>query len=200
MNVYQLTVGRLQEHPYFIVKENKDTLVIDPGDETEKIEAFIEDNQLHPVAILLTHAHFDHIGALEDIRERYKIDVWQHIIEADWLKEKQTRIPSTRTHYWDKMGDQSVAGFNFKTAHIPGHSPGSVVYIFEEAGFVIAGDTLFKGSIGRTDFDYGDSDALLAGIRRHLMTLPDDTLVFSGHGDVTKIGDERQFNPFLKEN
>lgn len=198
MHVYQLTVGPVQEHPYFIVKDNKDTLIIDPGDQVETIEQLIAENQLNPVAILLTHAHFDHIGAVEDIRERYNIDVWQHIIEADWLKDKQTRVPKTRTHYWDKMGQHSVAGFTFKTAHVPGHSPGSVVYIFEEDGFVVAGDTLFKGTIGRTDLDHGDQNALISGIKRHLLTLPDETQVLPGHGGITTIGQEKATNPFLQ--
>lgn len=200
MRVYQLTVGPVQEHPYFIVKDNKDTLIIDPGDQAETIEELIAENQLNPVAILLTHAHFDHIGAVEDIRERYNIDVWQHIIEADWLKDKQTRIPKTRTRYWNKMGQHSIAGFTFKTAHVPGHSPGSVVYIFEEDGFVVAGDTLFKGTIGRTDLDHGDQDALISGIKRHLLTLPDETQVLPGHGGITTIGQEKATNPFLQGN
>lgn len=200
MHVYQLTIGPVQEHPYFIVKDNKDTLIIDPGDQTETIEQLITENQLNPVAILLTHAHFDHIGAVEDIRERYNIDVWQHIIEADWLKDKQTRMPKTHTHYWDKMGKQSVAGFTFKTAHVPGHSPGSVVYIFEEDGFVVAGDTLFKGTIGRTDLDHGDKDALITGIKRHLLTLRDEMQVLPGHGEITTIGQEKTTNPFLQGN
>lgn len=200
MHVYQLTVGPVQEHPYFIVKGNKDTLIIDPGDQTETIEQLIAENQLNPVAILLTHAHFDHIGAVEDIRERYNIDVWQHIIEADWLKDKQTRMPKTHTHYWDKMGQQSVAGFTFKTAHVPGHSPGSVVYIFEEDGFVVAGDTLFKGTIGRTDLDHGYKDALITGIKRHLLTLRDEMQVLPGHGEITTIGQEKTTNPFLQGN
>lgn len=200
MRVYQLTVGPVQEHPYFIVKDNKDTLIIDPGDQAETIEELIAENQLNPVAILLTHAHFDHIGAVEDIRERYNIDVWQHIIEADWLKDKQTRIPKTRTRYWNKMGQHSIAGFTFKTAHVPGHSPGSVVYIFEEDGFVVAGDTLFKGTIGRTDLDHGDQDALISGIKRHLLTLPDETQVLPGHGGITTIGQEKASNPFLQGN
>ncbi|MCT1798672.1 MBL fold metallo-hydrolase [Aerococcus viridans] len=200
MRVYQLTVGPIQEHPYFIVKDNKDTLIIDPGDQAETIEELIAENQLNPVAILLTHAHFDHIGAVEDIRERYNIDVWQHIIEADWLKDKQTRIPKTRTRYWNKMGQHSIAGFTFKTAHVPGHSPGSVVYIFEEDGFVVAGDTLFKGTIGRTDLDHGDQDALISGIKRHLLTLPDETQVLPGHGGITTIGQEKATNPFLQGN
>lgn len=199
MNIYQLTVGRIQEHPYFIVKDNKDTLVIDPGDDGEEIARYIEENELNPVAILLTHAHFDHVMAVEYIRERYNIDVWQHEIEADWLTDKQTHEPLTTTHYWADMGQQSVAGFDFRSEHVPGHSPGSVVYIFEEEGFVVAGDTLFKGSIGRTDFEYGDLEALLAGIKKHLFTLPDETLVLSGHGDVTKIGIEKATNPFLQE-
>ncbi|OYW70086.1 MAG: MBL fold metallo-hydrolase [Aerococcus viridans] len=149
--------------------------------------------------MLLTHAHFDHVMAVEYIRERYNIDVWQHEIEADCLTDKQTHEPLTTTHYWADMGQQSVAGFDFRSEHVPGHSPGSVVYIFEEEGFVVAGDTLFKGSIGRTDFEYGDLEALLAGIKKHLFTLPDETLVLSGHGDVTKIGIEKATNPFLQD-
>lgn len=197
MEVTKQTVGRLRENCYFITKPDKTTLIVDPGDEAERLKQFISDNGFQPVAIILTHAHFDHIGALEEIREEYDLDVWVHINEADWVIETQTHQPQTKTHYWDQMGDQHIEGFDFRAEHVPGHSPGSVVYIFENDKFAIVGDTLFKGTVGRSDFEYGDHDLLIAGIKRHLATLPPETIIYGGHLEQSTIGEELENNPFL---
>lgn len=197
MEITKKTVGRLRENCYFITKPNKKTLIVDPGDETEHLIQCIKDNGFQPVGIILTHAHHDHIGSVEAIRELYEIDVWLHITEADWLIEAQTHQPITKTHYWDQMGEQHIAGFDFRIEHVPGHSPGSVVYIFEEEGFAMVGDTLFKGTVGRSDFDYGDHDLLIAGIKRHLATLPPETIIYGGHLEQSTIGEELVNNPFL---
>ncbi|AMB99195.1 MBL fold metallo-hydrolase [Aerococcus urinaehominis] len=198
MRVEKLVVGPLQANCYFIINEVNQALIIDPGDEADKIIDFIKAMQIVPLAILLTHAHPDHVGAVEAIREAYDLEVWVHITEADWLLNSGTHKAKTKTHYWDKMGPQQIAGFEFETAHVPGHSPGSVTYYFPADHFVIVGDTLFKGGVGRSDLPGGDGVLLLTAIKNRLLNLPGDTTIYPGHGPASQIAIEAANNPFLQ--
>lgn len=208
LEVHSMITGMAQEYCYAVVNEDKQALIFDPGDQAGDLMAWIDGNGWKPQAILLTHAHYDHIGAVDALRDYYDLPVYIHPNEADWLTNPELNLsaytggPLIRLqpadHLWESMGDKSVGNFEFQLAFVPGHSPGHVIYYFAEAGFVIAGDTLFQGSIGRTDLPGGDTRQLLEGIGRELLTLPGETKVYSGHTPVTTIQAERATNPFLQ--
>lgn len=204
--VFCQTVGIANENTYSVVSSQKNALIIDPGAEAKKLIQWIKDNQWTPCAILLTHCHFDHIGALDEIRAEFNIPAYVHPIELNWVSDARLNLStymaspveqSPVENTWDTMGEMTLFDFSFRIEHVPGHSPGHVVYIFENSGFVIAGDTLFRQSIGRTDLPYGNYQQLLSGITQKLLTLPDQTIVYPGHGDSTTIQDEKANNSFL---
>lgn len=207
MQLFSLTVGNLEENCYFLVHEDRSTLIFDPGDEAEEIKKIIEDENMLPIAILLTHAHGDHIGAVDDIRDAYNIPVYIHEIEKDFLIDSKLNLSMYTGHpiscrpadyfYPAEMGEFKVGNFKMELAHIPGHSPGSTVFMFKENGFVIGGDVLFKGSVGRSDFPGGSHRELMSGIEKYLVHLPGETVVFSGHGEPTTIQQEIDTNPYL---
>lgn len=211
MELLVLTVGPIEENCYFLIDDNRETLIFDPGAEADEIMAVVESNNLKPIAIALTHAHYDHIGALNQVRDAYDIPVYQSPIEKDWLVNPMLNgsgrhpeigdiiIDKPADVYLDTMGTHTIGTFTFELQHIPGHSPGSLVYIFKENGFAIVGDVIFQGSIGRTDFPgYGNQESLLKGIREHIMPLPIEMVLFPGHGNPTTVQAELETNPFLK--
>lgn len=207
MELISLKTGRLEENCYLLSNQQKETLIFDPGDNGDEIEKLIASNGLLPIAILITHAHSDHIGAVEYIRSRYDIPVYIHPIEKEFLTnavlnlsaKNGTPIVAREAEYYypEKMGSFEVGPFQMEIEHIPGHSPGSTVFLFKENGFVIGGDVLFKGSVGRSDLPGGSHATLMDGIRRVLVPLPEETVVFPGHGEPTTIGHEIATNPFL---
>jgi len=204
----QIPLGPLQTNCYVLAKENHTCLIFDPGEEGEKLISFIQQQQLKPLAIILTHAHFDHIGAVDDIREKYNIPVYIHEQEAEWLVDPALNgsskygmiknISGKRADYLI-AGEQemTIADFSFQIFETPGHSPGSLSFYFAEANLVISGDALFKGSIGRTDLPGGNHQQLLNSIHEKLLVLPEETIVLPGHGASTTIGQEMDSNPFL---
>ncbi|MGP6140395.1 MULTISPECIES: MBL fold metallo-hydrolase [unclassified Jeotgalibaca] len=209
MELLALTVGPIQENCYFLIGENRDTIIFDPGAEADEIMNVIDVNNLKPFAIVLTHAHYDHIGAVNEIRKEYRIPLYQSSIEKEWLVDptlngsgRQPLIPEVvidkpADFYLDTMGPTQIGPFNFELQHLPGHSPGSLVFLFKENGFAIVGDVIFQGSIGRTDFPYGSQETLLQGIKEHIVPLPGDTVLFPGHGNPTTVEQELAQNPFL---
>lgn len=210
LKVYYQTVGIASENTYAIVNELGQALVIDPGSNASQLVQWIQENNWQPQAILLTHTHFDHIGALDEVRNAFNIEVYVHENEAEYLSNPALNlsmgmgihqvIAQPAEHLWQPqdMKENQVGAFSFRIAFIPGHSPGHVVYIFENDGFVIAGDTLFKESIGRTDFPLGNYEQLISGIKLHLLNLPDQTIIYPGHGPSTTIKYEKRFNGFLQ--
>nr|WGD59478.1 MBL fold metallo-hydrolase [Bacillus velezensis] len=182
----------IQANAYFLVSEDQSCLIFDPGGEADKINNYIKENNLKPLAILLTHAHFDHIGALDEVRDRWDVPVYLHKNEEKWLEDSSlngsgilrgiavTALLRRTAHRRRRhFGHQP---FHLETLFTPGHSPGSVSYYVKDADLVISGDVLFQGGIGRTDLHGGSQDVLLDSIHQKLLTLPGHTLVLSGHG------------------
>ncbi|HET7657331.1 MAG TPA: MBL fold metallo-hydrolase [Bacillales bacterium] len=204
----QYPLGLVQANAYVVEnEENGEAVVIDPGGEGEKLISFIENRSLKPLAILLTHAHFDHIGAVDELRERWDIPVYLHHEEKDWLgdpeKNASASLPGNKVvikpadEIIEREGSLKIGSFTFEIFETPGHSPGSVSFYNKENRIVFSGDALFAGSIGRTDLYRGDQMQLLESIDKKLLVLPDDITVASGHGPETTIGMEKQSNPFL---
>lgn len=206
MNVEKMSLGPLGTNCY-IVYNQSEALIFDPGGNAERIEKFLTENELKPLAILLTHAHFDHIGAVGELRSKYKLDVYLHEAEADWLENPPFSpnsmllgldIRTDKPDHLIEPGDMKIGDFQFRVEHTPGHSPGSVSFIFAEASFVISGDVLFAQGVGRTDLEGGNFTELAHSIRTVLYELPDDFTVYSGHGENTQIGFQKENNPFVK--
>ncbi|GGH79726.1 glyoxylase-like metal-dependent hydrolase (beta-lactamase superfamily II) [Pullulanibacillus pueri] len=204
----QMPLGAIQTNAYILENDNKEALIIDPGAEAEKVMTFIKDHALKPLAILLTHAHFDHIGALEAIRNTLHLPVYLHAHEQEWLSDPEkngsTLFPMVEAcrcqpaeHVLTEEQNLQIGNFNCRVLETPGHSPGSVAYYFDDDAVVFSGDALFYGSIGRTDLYGGDQDVLIQSINDKLFSLPSHTVVAPGHGMETTIGYEKQTNPFL---
>lgn len=182
-----------------------DAVVVDPGEEVTRFAAELEIRAWRATAIWLTHAHIDHILGVAAVHEETGAPILLHPAdrqlydglprqaEAFGLRAQTPPPPEAGLHHGQVL---NALGTAFEVRHAPGHSPGSVCFV--HPGFVLSGDVLFAGSIGRTDLPGGDTETLLASIRRELFTLPDDTRVLSGHGPETTIGEERRTNPFLR--
>ena len=201
-----LVVGPLAVNCYLIGdEESREAIVIDPGDDAQNILDTIRHGRLTVKAIVNTHAHFDHVGAVESVRQVTGAPFMLHVDEvpvlnaasasaAMWGMEVQQPKPADRLL---REGDEvRVGNLVLKVLHTPGHTPGGICLVGDKSVFV--GDTLFQGSIGRTDFLGGDYGTLMASIRDKLLPLPDETMVYAGHGAATTIGEEKQFNPFVR--
>ena len=166
------------------------------GSEGESLNEYLHKEGFTPLAIVLTHAHFDHIGAIDAVRDKWGIQVYIHELEAEWLTNPVlngstrfgARISAGAAENLLTEEKRLVIGpFNLDILHTPGHSPGSISYYSQEANAVLAGDTLFEGSIGRTDLPGGSHSQLLSSIKGKLLSLPGDTVVLPGHGPATTI-------------
>ncbi|AZB00073.1 MBL fold metallo-hydrolase [Chryseobacterium joostei] len=199
------------ENTYIIYNENKNAWLIDPGNmnaqETQAIDNFIKEHELKIQKILLTHAHIDHVLGLQWAFDTFKVPVYMHQEDQEVLDMLQASgmrfgFPvdpvKVDVEYVKEDDELDLDGEKFKIYHVPGHSPGSVVYHNENQKFMISGDVLFEGSIGRTDLYKGNYEQLIDGIKTKLFVLDSDTQVFSGHGNPTSIGFEKQYNPFFK--
>lgn len=205
LDVRRLVLGPLQSNCYLARASGAaEALVIDPGAEPDRIVAALGEWGATPMAILLTHAHMDHIGAVRAVKERYGIPV--HLHRGD--RPLYDRAPQQAAAFGlevppppppdAELEDGQVlrlAGLEIEVRHAPGHSPGGVVFVTDGHAFV--GDCVFAGSIGRTDLPGGDARTLLRSIRERILTLPEDTVLCSGHGPETTVGREAVTNPFL---
>jgi len=219
MIIEEITVTAFQQHTRILgCEETKQAICIDPGDEAERIVETLERHGLTLQAIALTHAHLDHVGgvaALKKLQPAAQISLHQgdeFMYRA--LPEQPTWIGVPRSqwaalgfvfeepppvdHYWSDREKYVVGKLEFEVRHCPGHTPGHVVLYEPSERKVFVGDVLFAGSVGRTDLPGGSTEQLLASIREKLLTLDDDVEVYSGHGPVTTIGEERLLNPFLR--
>lgn len=204
ITVQSIPTGPLQENALLVYDQGGAGFVVDPGDEPDALLREIEARHLRPQAILLTHAHFDHVGAVEPLRRALQVPVWLHPADlaiyraaAESAARWNLRLTQPADPDAELTQDQQLSAgeVRLKVRELPGHAPGHVVFVGD--GFVLAGDTLFEGSVGRTDLPGGNHAQLLAGITRELLSLPGDTRVYPGHGRATTVGHERRHNPFL---
>jgi glyoxylase-like metal-dependent hydrolase (beta-lactamase superfamily II) len=201
-----LVVGPLETNCYFVYsEETRECVIFDPGAEPGKIIQAIAFNNLNPVALVNTHGHIDHIGANREIKERFNIPLSIHRADSPMLRgahqlEMALLLGASESPEPDaylQEGDEVDFGEDhLKVIHTPGHSPGSLSFLGD--GFLLSGDTLFWGGVGRTDLPGGSWGELEASIRSKIFTLPDETIVFPGHGPRTFVRQEKDSNPYLR--
>jgi hydroxyacylglutathione hydrolase len=209
MDVRMFTVGPVQENCFIVRRDGSDrAVIVDPGDEADKLLGAIDELGVGLDAILLTHTHFDHIGAVAPVARATGAEVWVPEIEKGVLADINSYVP------WPDFGPfedydaehtlaggerLDFAGFSIDVIFTPGHSPGHVTYSIADEQAVFSGDVLFEGSVGRVDLPGGDWGTLLESIRSLVDTLPAETTVYPGHMGITSLGAERASNPFLAE-
>lgn len=209
MKLHILPTGMIQTNCVLLSLDDGSALVIDPGADAPRIRDLIRANSLKVVGYPFTHGHYDHVCAIADMYETHPAPCWMHPLDLDWaftprnqtrpwyVQPAKERIPDIRDA-WVDDGPFTIGGFEFKTLYLPGHSPGSVAFYFEDEALLIGGDVLFKGGMGRTDLPGGDMRTLMGSLRR-LAKLPPDTRVVPGHGPATTIGEEMDSNPFMRQ-
>ena len=200
-------LGICQTNCYFVYQEGStDVIFFDPADKGDYIYEKLQEKGLNVKGILLTHGHFDHIWGTDKLRELSGAPIYAYEAEKALCEDAITNVsdqvgrPYTVVpDYYVKDGEEiTIAGMTGKVIATPGHTVGSCCYYFEEAGMLIAGDTLFQESVGRTDLPTGSMSAIIHSIKDKLFLLPDETKVYPGHGDVTSIGHEKRYNPFVQ--
>jgi glyoxylase-like metal-dependent hydrolase (beta-lactamase superfamily II) len=211
IHVKVFTFSAIQENTYVLYNDDRKAIIIDPGCysivEQETLKKFIKDEQLEPIQLLNTHCHLDHVFGNNWVHKTYGLELFIHpneekVLAFAPLSGEKWGMPFTNYSgplHFLQHGDKVFLGKDELELRLaPGHSPGSLCFYCAKQGFVIGGDVLFFQSIGRTDLPMGDSATLLNSIQEQLFTLPDETIVHSGHGRPTKIGHEKEYNPFLK--
>jgi len=205
MKYEKLSVGVLETNCYLVYcPETLECAVVDPGAEAEKIFRLIAEKGLKPRVLLNTHGHVDHIGANKDIKDKFDIPLYIHSADSAMLERvHQTEMAfflgakdSPPPDHFLKDGDKLKIGKSFlRVIHTPGHSPGSVSFLGD--GFLLSGDTLFFGGVGRTDLPGGSWQEMESSIKNKILTMPDEMLVLPGHGPSTTVGQEKRSNPFI---
>ncbi len=183
----------------------KECVLIDPADSQDEISRMIDESGCSLKGILLTHGHFDHIMAADAVSDKYDVKVYASCDEKNTLEQPHINLGeayglnlSVKADVWHKDGEiLKLAGFDIEALHTPGHTEGGTCYYIREIGVLFSGDTLFCGSVGRTDFPGGSMSEIVRSIKEKVMVLPDDTKVYPGHGEGTSVGYERVNNPFL---
>lgn len=183
----------------------KECVLIDPADSQDEISRMIDESGCSLKGILLTHGHFDHIMAADAVRDKYGVKVYASCDEKNTLEQPHINLGeayglklSVKADVWHKDGEiLKLAGFDIEALHTPGHTEGGSCYYIREIGVLFSGDTLFCGSVGRTDFPGSSMSEIVRSIKEKVMVLPDDTKVYPGHGEGTSVGYERENNPFL---
>lgn len=205
IKIGRMTLGVCATNCYFLYRENaKEVVFVDPGDRGADIFEALKKKGLQVAAILLTHGHFDHIWGAQKLRELsgakiYALDAERVVCQDAYVNvsAQAGRKATIDPDEWLTDGQElTLADIALKVIATPGHTIGSCCYYVPEAGFLVAGDTLFSGSVGRTDFPTGSMSKLIRSIKEKLFVLPDETKVYPGHGEETSIGEEKQFNPY----
>ncbi len=210
LHIHIFRFNPFSENTYVLFNDQKNGVIIDPGNWNEKeneiLENFIKEKDISIKNILLTHAHIDHVLGLQWAFDSYKVAVKMHEEEKDVLDRNPMSARNYGFDFKPFVGEIEILNEgekyfidedSFEIFHVPGHSPGSIAFYNEAQKFVISGDALFQGSIGRTDLYRGNHEQLLESIRTKLFTLPEETEVYSGHGNATQIGFEKNHNPFF---
>ncbi len=207
MKIHTMPLNALQTNTYFVInEETQETLIIDPAWDSKELTGFIDENGLKPVAVLLTHGHFDHIYGVKVLRER-NAEVIASEKETELLStvsmnlsEKFKRPVTVKADRTVKDGEElKLAGYRIRVIETPGHTAGCVCYEFPEQMVIFTGDTLFNGTIGRTDVPTGDWETEVKSVKEKLFTLPDRMICYPGHGSTTTIGHEKMFNNAVKQ-
>lgn len=210
LHVKAFMFNPVQENTYIVYNEQGKAIIIDPGcyftAEQETLKKFIEDTQLEPVRLLNTHCHLDHVFGNKWVSETWNLELHLHAGEEQMLKlaplsGEKWGLPfqnySGPLHFLEEGDTIQLGNDTLKVILAPGHSPASICFYCEEQGFLVGGDVLFRESIGRTDLPGGNHETLLKNIREKLFVLPDEVVVYPGHGPSTTIGYEKTHNPFL---
>ena len=212
MNATMMTVNPFGENMYILWDEaSREAVVVDPGmmrdGEREMVTKFIDEHNLSVKHILLTHLHVDHITSARWLADKTGADVCGSVLDAQLGQELPNQVAHFRINIEVEpltvdrnlvdgdtipLGDETI-----QVLHVPGHSPGGLAFYLPQSALLISGDTIFNGSVGRTDLWGGDMAQLLSSIREKIYTLPEDTVIASGHGPTTTIADEKRFNPFI---
>ncbi len=206
MKFESVVVGPLETNCYIVYcPETRECAVVDPGAEASKIFRLVASNSLHPVTLLNTHGHIDHIGANREIKEKFDIPLCIHRDDEPILKNvlqselsfflgAQESPPPDQ--YLEEGETIKIGKFSLRVIHTPGHSPGSVSFLGD--GFLLSGDTLFFGGVGRTDLPGGSWPELVNSIKTKILTMPDEMPLLPGHGPFTSVGQEKRSNPFVQ--
>lgn len=208
--IKKFTFSPIQENTYILYNEKKDCIIIDPGcyfdDEKDEMKAFIDKNNLSPKFLLNTHCHLDHVFGNKFIADSYNLTLQIHTKEIPVLQFAPASGLMYQLPFDNYIGELihleegdiiKLGNDELEIFHTPGHSPGSICFYCKAQGFIISGDVLFNRSIGRTDLPLADTEQLYNSIRSKLYTLPDNVIVYSGHGPSTTIGEEKKDNPYV---
>lgn len=209
MKIASFVFNPFQENTYVLYDETRECIIVDPGcyeaDENKTLDSFIQQHRLQVRMVLNTHCHIDHVLGNYHVKEKYGVKLYIHPIEEPYLRAVSTYAgnyglekytPATPDAFIEEDDILSFGAQRLRVIFTPGHSPGHVSFYNERTKALMAGDVLFYNSIGRTDLPGGDHETLITSIHQKLFTLPDDTVVYPGHGNETKIGFEKKHNPF----
>ena len=206
MKIEKFVLGSMGTNCYLIInEETKEIVIVDPATCPDYLVSHVKTNGYIPKAILLTHAHFDHVMGIDGWVKVFDIPVYIHEDEKQLLEDPQLNLSGVFGSSYsyskvDCLRDGQVleiAGFQFRVIHTPGHTAGGCCYYEAREGVLISGDTLFQQSVGRSDFPTGSMSTLVRSIKEKLFCLPDDVMVYPGHNDLTCIADEKMYNPFV---
>jgi hydroxyacylglutathione hydrolase len=201
-----------QENTYILYDETGECVIVDAGcyepQEQETIDSFIAGNNLKPVKLLNTHGHIDHIAGIEYLSKKYAIELYIHADDVDNINRSATmgaawgfniEVPTCKVNFVEADDIVTFGNSTLKVIALPGHTKGGVGYYNDEQKIILLGDTLFRGSIGRTDLPGGDYEVIIRSIIKNLLPLGDEVQYYSGHGESSTLGHERRYNPFVNE-